>query len=250
MVDLPAPPARSDLFPPPSFPVYGLISPFDGARCLELFGDPPDGEPHWMSLWHQSADERSVIMMTTYTRRAPGNSNSWRVPTDEQAAQHGVSPLESLASQCTTTLVDLTLPVLSQVRLPGFLKALVGHARAAAEAYADWATVDWRVDGIAARAPTWSFAGGWAGFTDAAEGVYVSVVGLGPGARPEGLALAALRDSEAYHFDLYGPLSLEVAATSREAAGVPYEQQPPWRSTEWHPDLLQLIGQLGSDPAE
>lgn len=42
MVDLPAPPARSDLFPPSSFPVYGLVSPFDGARCLELFGDPPE----------------------------------------------------------------------------------------------------------------------------------------------------------------------------------------------------------------
>ena len=241
MVDLPAPPARS-LFPPPSFPVYGLASPFGGARCLELFGDPPDGEPHFMSLWHQSADARSVIMVTTYGRRSPGNSDGWRVPTDEQAAEHGVSALESLASQCTTTLVDLTLPVLSVARPPGLLKRLVGHAQAAAEAHALWATVDWRVDGVAAQAPAWSFAGGWAGFTDAAEGVYVSVVGLGPDARPEGLALAALRDSAPYHFDLHGPLSLELAARSRQTAGVPYEEQPPWRSTVWHPDQLQFMG--------
>ena len=195
-----------------------------------------------MSLWHQSADARSVIMVTTYRRRSPGNPDGWRVPTDEQAAKHGVSALESLASQCTTTLVDLTLPVLSVARPPGLLKALVGHALAAAEAHAVWATVDWRVDGIAVPAPAWSFAGGWTGFTDAAEGVYVSVVGLGPDARPGGVALAALRDSEAYHFDLHGPLSLEVAAQSRQAAGVPYEEQPPWRSTVWHPDQLQFMG--------
>jgi hypothetical protein len=241
MVDLPASPARS-LFPPPSFPVYGVVSPFGGARYLELFGDPPDGEPHWVSLWHQSTDARSVITVTTYTRRSRGYSNGWRVPTDEQAAQHGKSALESVASQCTTTLVDLTLPVLSVTRPPGLLKALVGHAQTAAEAHADWATVGWRVDGIAVQAPAWSFAGGWAGFTDAAEAVYVSAVGLGPDARPEGLALAALRDSAAYHFDLHGPLSLELAAGSRQAAGVSYEEEPPWRSTVWHPDQLQFMG--------
>lgn len=171
MADLPPPSAGSGLCPPPRFPVYGLVSPFDGARCLELFGDPPDVEPHWMSLWHQSADDSSVIMVTTCTRRGPGNPDGWRVPTDEQAARYGASPPECLASQCATTLVDLTLPVLSLVRPPGLLKALVGRAQAAAEAHADWATDDWRVDGIAVRAPTWSFAGGWTGFTDAAKGV-------------------------------------------------------------------------------
>src|ERR1700733_5626391 len=185
VVDRPAP-ARS-LFPPPSFPVYGLVSPSGGARCLELFGDPPDGEPHFVSLWHQSSDARSVIMVTTYTRRSPGNSDGWRVPTDEQAAEHGVSALECLASQCTTTLVDLTLPVPSLARPPGLLKALVGHAQTAAEAHAVWATVDWRFDGVAVQAPAWSFAGGGAGFTDAAEDAYVSVVGLGPDASPDGL---------------------------------------------------------------
>jgi hypothetical protein len=249
MAELPAPPVGNVLCPPPRCPVYGLVSPFDGARCLDLLGDPPDGEPDWVSLWHQGADDLSVIMVTTYTRRGPGNSDGWRVPTDEQAARYGVSPLECLASQCATALVDLTLPALSLGRPPGLLKALVGRAQAAAEAHADWVTADWRVDGIAVRAPTWSFAGGWAGFTDAAEGVYVSLAGLGPGAKPEGLALAALRDGEAYHFDLHGPLSLEVAAASRQAAGVPYEQQPPWQPTNWHHDQLQLVGQFGSDPS-
>jgi hypothetical protein len=249
MADRPAAP-RNEPFPPVSFPVCGLASPFGGVRWLELFGDPPDGEPHWVSLWHQSADDQSAIQVTTYTRRAPGNPNGWRVPTDEQAAKYGASPLESLAGQCATTLIDMTLPVLSLTRPPGFLGALVDLAQTAADAYAEWDTVDWRVDGIAVAAPTWSFAGGWAGFTDAAAGVYVSVVGIGPGPGPEGLAFAALRDSEAYHFDLHGPLSLETAAASRDAAGVPLERQPPWLPKEWHPDQLRLMRQLGSDPVQ
>ena len=93
----------------------------------------------------------------------------------------------------------------------------------------------------------WSFAGGWAGFTDATKGVYVSVVGIGPGTGPEGLALAALRDSGAYHFDLHGPLPLELVTASREAAGAQVGQDPPWQPEEWHPDQLRLIRQLGSD---
>jgi hypothetical protein len=241
---------RNEQFPPPSFPVYGLASPFGGVRWLDLFGDPPDGEPHWVSLWHQSADGRSVLLVTTYTRWGPRSPNSWRVPTDEQAAEHGVSPLESAASQGAHTLIDLTLPVLSLARPPGFVKALVEHAQAAAEAHADWATTQWRVDNSTVKAPTWSFAGGWAGFTDAAEGVYVSVVGIGPATGPEGFALAALPDSTAYHFDLHAPLSLELVAASREAAGVPLEQQPLWRPKEWHPDQLRLMSQLGSDTAQ
>lgn len=249
MADLPAPPGRSDLFPPPSFPVYGLVSPFDGARCLELFGDPPDVEPHFVSLWHQSADDRSVITVTTYARRLPGGDSGWRVPTDAQAARHGISALECLASQGTTTLADLTLPVMSVARPPGFLRALIDHSQAAAEAHALWPTVGWQVDGTGLRARIWSFAGGWAGYTDEAEGVYVSVVGLGPDARPEGLALAPLRDGEDYHFDLHGPLSLELATRSRQAAGVPYEGEPPWRSPQWHPDQLRLMGRVNSDLA-
>jgi hypothetical protein len=145
-------------------------------------------------------------------------------------------------------MVDLPAPPARSLFPPpsfpvyGLLEALVGNALAAAEAHADWATVIWRVDGVAVQASAWSFAGGWARFTDAAEGVYLSVVGLGPDARPEGLALAALRDSGAFHFDVPGPLSLELAARSRQTAGVPYEEHPPWRSTVWHPDQLQFIG--------
>jgi hypothetical protein len=51
-----------------------------------------------------------------------------------------------------------------------------------------------------------------------AAGVYLSVVGVGPG--PEDLSFAALRDGSAYHFDLHGPLSLEMAEAAAEAAGV------------------------------
>lgn len=250
MADRPGSP-RTEQFPPPDFPVYGLVSPFEGARWLDLFGDPPDGEPHWVSLGCQSADGRSLILVTTYARKSSGNPDSWRVPTDEQTARHGVSPLESLAGQCATALINVTLPAQSIARPPGFLTALVDQAELAASAYADWATVDWRVDGIAVKASVWWFGGGWAGFTDAAHGVYVSAVGVGPGVGsgpgPTDLAFAALGDSEAYHVDLHGPLSLELAAASRAAAGVPLEEEPPWVPEEWHPDQLRLIRQLGAD---
>lgn len=246
---MPDRPAVPTSFPPPSFPVYGLDSPFAGPRWLELFGDPPDGAPHWVSLSHQSADGRSLIQVTTYTRRATGNPRGWRVPTDTQAAQYGASPLNSLASQGTTGLTSMTLPVLSLTRPPGFLRALVDHAQAAADAYVEWPTVDWRVDGVAVPVPMWSFADGWTGFTDATDGVYMSVVGIGPGTGPPGLAFAALRDSGAYHFDLHGPLSLDLVTASRGAAGVSYEEQPLWQPQEWHPDQLRLMRDLGPDAA-
>ena len=62
-------------------------------------------------------------------------------------------------------------------------------------------------DGQLVQVHVWRFAGGWAAFTDAAAGVYLSVAGVGPGTGPEDLGLAALRDGRAYHFDLDGPLS-------------------------------------------
>jgi hypothetical protein len=54
----------------------------------------------------------------------------------------------------------------------------------------------------------------------------------------------------AYHFDLDGPLSLEMAEASAEAAGVPLGSPEPWRSHDWHPDQLQLIRELGQDSAK
>lgn len=141
--------------PPADFPVYGLDSPFPGPRWLQLFGDPPDGMPTWVALNHQSADGRSLVNVTTHVRRSAGNPRGYRVPTDEQAADLGLSPLEYAALQGTNALVDVTLPVLSRVRPPGFLNAVVARSEDAASAYAGWPTVDWRVNGVHVQAPVW-----------------------------------------------------------------------------------------------
>jgi hypothetical protein len=231
--------------PPVRFPVYGLDSSFTGPRWLELFGDPPDGTPTWVTLGHQSADGQSMIQVTTFLRRATGNPRGFRVPTDTQAAERGWPALEDVAGQGTVALIDLTLPVLSLTRPPGFLPALVHHAQAAAKAYGEWPMVGWRVDGVPVPIHVWRFAGGWTAFTDAAAGVYLSVVGAGPG--PDDLSLAALDDGRAYHFDPHGSLSLELAKASAEAAGVPPGSPDFWRSQDWHPDQLQLMRDLGQD---
>jgi hypothetical protein len=168
------------LMPPVSFPVYGLDGSFTGARWLELFGDPPDGSPAWMALNHQSADGRSLIQVTNFVRRAAGNPRSWRVPTDAQAAEQGRSPLEDVARQGAIALISLALPVRSLTRPPGFLKALVDHADAAASAYRDWPQVSWRVGGQPVQVPVWRYAGGWTAFTDAAAGVYLGGRGCVP----------------------------------------------------------------------
>jgi hypothetical protein len=105
--------------------------------------------------------------------------------------------------------------------------------------------VGWRVDGVPVQVHVWRFAGGWTAFTDAVAGVYLSVVGVGPGTGPEDLSFAALRDGSAYHFDLHGPLSLETAEASAEAAGVPLGSPPSCQRHDWHPDQLQLIRELG-----
>jgi hypothetical protein len=208
-----------------------------------LFGDPPDGSPTWATLSRQSADGQSLIQVTTYVRRASGNPRGYRVATDAQAAEQGRSPLEDVACQGTTCLTSVTLPV-SLPRPPGFLKALADHAVAAASAYSAWPLVSWLVDGVPVQVRVWRFAGGWTALTDAAAGVYLCVVGVGPGADPEGLSVAPLRDAGAYHFDLRGPLSLTLAKASARAAGVP-PGPPPWLRADWHADQLQLIRELG-----
>ena len=113
-----------------------------------------------------------------------------------------------------------------------------------------WLTLDHRsadgVDGVLVQASVWRFAGGWTAFTDAAAGVYLIVVGAGPGTGPEDLSFAALRDASAYHFNLQGPLSLEIAEASAEAAGVRVGPDPSWQRQDWHRDQLQLIRERGS----
>jgi len=233
--------------PPADFPVYGLDSPFPGPRWLQLFGDPLDGMPTWVALNHQSADGRSLINVTTHVRRPTGNPRGFKVPTDERAAEQGLSSLEYAALQGTVALINVTLPVLSLARPPGFLKALVARSEDAAGAYADWPTVDWRVDGVHVQAPVWGFAGGWTAFTDAAPGVFLIVVGTGPDTGPEDLSFEALRDASAYHFNLQSSLSFEIANAAAEAAGVPNGSDPSWQRQDWHVDQLQLIRELGHD---
>ena len=234
--------------PPADFPVYGLVSPFPGPRWLELFGDPPDGSPTWVSLNHLSADGLSAVNVTTYVHQVNGSPGSSRVPTDEQAAERG-QPLMSVAGQCTIRLVSQTLPVPSLTRPPGFLHALADLSHEAANAYSAWPAAVWQVDGRPARVPVWRFAGGWTGFTDAAAGVYLAVVGTGPGTEPAGLAFAPLRDGSSYHFSLREPLSFEVTKAAAAAAGVPDGSDAPWERQDWHPDQLQLMRKLGQEPS-
>ncbi len=234
--------------PPAGFPVHGLDSPFTGPRWLELFGDPPDGSPTWVSLNHQSADGLSLVNVTTYVHQVQGNPRSIRVPTDEQAAQWGSPPLMSVAGQCTARLVSQTLPVQSLTRPPGFLRALAELSQEVANAYSAWPVTVWQVGGRPAKVPVWRFAGGWTGFTDAAAGVYLTAVGTGPGTEPDGLSLAPLRDGSAYHFDVREALSFDVARASAEAAGVPVGSDARWERKDWHLDQLQLMRSLGQEP--
>jgi hypothetical protein len=198
-----------------------------------------------VTLAHQSADGRSLIQVTTYVRRASGNPRGYRVATDAQAAEKGQSPLEDVACQGTTGLINMTLPVPQLPRPPGFLRALVDRAVAAARAYSAWPMVGWQVDGLPVQVRVWRFAGGWTAFTDAAAGVYLCVVGVGSGTCAENLSVAALRDAGAYHFDLHGPVSLTLAKASAQAAGVPLGSPPSWLRADWHADQLQLIRELG-----
>ncbi len=154
--------------------------------------------------------------------------------------------MEYVACQGTTRLINMTLPAPPLPRPPGFLRALCDRAVAAASAYSEWPTVGWQVDGVPVQAHVWRFADGWTAFTDAAAGVYLSVVGVGQGTGPEGLAVAAVRDGSAYHCDLHGPFSLQLAKASAEAAGVP-SSAPSWLREDWHADQLELIRELQQD---
>ena len=86
----------------------------------------------------------------------------------------------------------------------------------------------------------WWFAGGWATFTDAVEGVYLAASGVGTG--PDGLSLAVLRYGSAYHFALDQPLYPGVLSASHAAGG---GDLPPPERQEWHADQLRLMGDLG-----
>jgi hypothetical protein len=58
---------------------------------------------------------------------------------------------------------------------------LVEHATKVAGQYAQWPVVRWQVDAAAVEARVCRFAGGWPAITDAADEVYLAVVGVGVG---------------------------------------------------------------------
>jgi hypothetical protein len=232
--------------PPIELPVYGLDASWPGARWLDGFGDEIGDPPRWVSLAHQTLDGDSLIMVKTYSRLSTGAPRSFQVPTDAQAAQMGKSPLQWVAFDAAFELINLTLPVLSLPRPPGFNRVLVDHAERAGSEYVQWPAVRWQVDGVAVTARVWWFAGGWTAFTDVVEGVYLHASGVGPG--PDGLSLAVLRDGSAYHLDLDQPLYPGVLSASRAAAGANDLPEP--LRQDWHADQLRLMREPEDDRAE
>lgn len=219
--------------PPVSFPVYGLVASWRGARWIDGFGDKIGDPPRWLALAHQSADGRSLIMVNTYSAAA----------TDAQSTRSGRQPLSDVAFDAAHMLVNLTLPVQTVPRPDGFLPALAEHALHAAGQYAQWPTTSWRVDGAAVAGRRWRFAGGWAAISDAVDQMYLTAVGVG--AEPEELPLTRLLDGSAYHVDLTRPLSPAVLSASMQATGVQSED-PRWQRHDWHPDHVRLMGALPS----
>jgi hypothetical protein len=217
--------------PPIDFPVYGLDASWPGSRWLEMFGDVIGGPVRWISLGHQSLAEESVIFVQTYSRPL----------TDIQAAEIGQSPLEQVAAATAFMLINVTLPVESLPRPAGLDKALTEHADEHSSQYAQWPTVRWRVAAQAVAARVWHFAGGWAGFSDAADGVYLAAVGVG--AAPEDLSLALLQDGSAYHFDLDRPLQYSRVLSASKAARTDGDRPLPHRE-DWHADQLQIMRDL------
>jgi hypothetical protein len=213
--------------PPPAFPVYGLDPAWPGARWLESFGDAIGGPVRWVSLGHQG--RTSLVLVETHTRALTG----------AMVTPSGRPPLPYVAQRAAATLVNLTLPVLSRPRPDGMLRALVEHAEERGGGYAAWSPLSWRVDGVAVTARAWRFAGGWAAVSDAVDGVYLAVAGVG--AEPDGLSLGLIADSAAYHFRLDQPLHPDVMTASRAAAR-PAGDEPPWpQPGQWHDDQLRVL---------
>lgn len=213
--------------PPVTFPVYGLDASWPGSRWLDSFGDAIGEEVRWVRLAHQSVQPETLILVETWSKTLA----------DSTAARSGEPPLQSVAFAASVVAVNLTLPELSVPRPPGILRALVHNADARSREHAEWSPVSWLADGTEIAARAWLFAGGWAAFSDAVDGVYLAASGMGTS--PDGLSLTALRDGGAYHFDLAQPLHTEVlAASSTARAGG--ERLPPLRP-DWHADQLQLM---------
>jgi len=215
--------------PAAAFPVYGLDASWPGARWLDSYGDTLGDEVRWVRLAHQSQESGAMVMVETHSRPL----------TDAEAARGGEPPLQSVAFDAAFVLVNLTLPATSVPRPAGLQHALVNHAVERAEQFAQWSPLSWRVDGVTVRAWAWWFAGGWAAFSDAVDGVYLAAAGSQ--ASPDGLALAALANGRAYDFDLDQQLHPRVIAASSAARDG--SERPPPQGQEWHADQLRLIAE-------
>lgn len=213
--------------PPATFPVYGLDGSWTGSRWLDGFGDRIGDEVRWVGLAHQDLETGALIMVETHSRAL----------TDAQAARSREPALQSVAFGASVAMVNMTLPALSVPRPPGILRALVNDAEAGSRQYQHWSPVSWLLDGSQIDARARWFAGGWAAYSDAVDGVYLAAAGVGIG--PEGLTLALLPDGHAYSFDLDQPLHPQTI-TASSAARAGGERLPPLRP-DWHADQLRLI---------
>jgi len=209
--------------PPAGFPVYGLDESWPGTRWLEGFGDAIGEEVRWVRLGHQDAVAGAFLLVETCSRAL----------TEAKAAGAGVDPLRTVAFDAGALLANLTLPADSVPRPRDMLRALVDHVDQRSRQYTEWPLVTWLVDGAAAAARVWRFAGGWAAFSDAVDDVYLAAAGTGTG--PGDLAFARLRDGRAYGFELDEPLHPGIL-------GGPGDAPAPERRMDWHPDQLRLVG--------
>jgi hypothetical protein len=220
-------PGHVSASPAVDFPVYGIDGSEDGARWLDGFGDRVGDEVRWVRLGHQSLGPGAEIMVETHSKPLA----------DAQAARTGRPALESLAFGAGVVLVNLTLPANSVPRPAGLLRALVKHAAERGQRHEEWTPVTWRVDGAPVPARAWRFAGGWAAFSDAVDGVYLAAAGSGGAS--DGVTLARLRDGRDYNFDLAEPLHPDVIAASHAAHADGKRSRP--QREEWHADQLGLL---------
>ena len=118
----------------------------------------------------------------------------------------------------------------------GFVDEQVGRR-------AEWPVVQWMLDGVPTTASVLRWAGAWAAYAVLPE---VDLAVVGNRIEPDGLALAEVVDSSAYHFDhrerLVWPDTFERAWT---AAGVPEanEDDDVWWPA--HPDHHAAMGGRG-----
>jgi hypothetical protein len=214
--------------PPVEFPLYGLDADRPGLRWLDGYGDALGDDVRWVGLAQGDPEADELVMVETFSRFL----------TDSLHVRGGEPPLKSVSFAAAVTLVNLTLPDMSVSRPDGLLQAVVDHADENSRRHADWTRVTWQVDGVPVPARAWEFAGGWAAFSDALPEVYLAI--SGSAGRPDGVALARLKDSRAYHFDLDQPLHPRVIEASAAAALVDCPR--PWRQrAELHPDQLRLL---------